>query len=146
MSAKFNFKRPDRFDAIRAEKGVDHTIIGQNGFNYGTFKTSLFDDNTKIYRLALERYFREYGKNPEASSDTAGVYLFVMMFLHDWSGVLDADGNEVPFSKEAAYAYFSENALEDAWLYNELLTRSRDVDNYQAVGDPRASKKAAAGN
>lgn len=145
MSTKFKFDKPDRFDAIRAEKGVNHTIIGPNGHNYGTFKTSLCDENTKMFKVAKDRFHREYGDHPEANGETAGVYLFVMMFLHDWSGITSG-GEPVPFSKEAAYAYLSDGVLEDSWLFGELLSRSSNVNNYQKVGDPRATKKEAAGN
>lgn len=142
--AKFKFDKPDRFDAVRAEKGVNHTIYGANGHNYGTFKTSLVDENTKLYRLAAERFQREHGDDTEATSETAGVYLFVMMSLHDWSGITSG-GKPVPFSKEAAYEYLKDGVLEDQWLFTELLARSRDVANYQKVGDPRATKDEAAG-
>lgn len=146
MSDKIIFKKVDRFDAIRAEKGVDHPITANNGHYYGTFKTSLFDQNTKITRLALERFQREHANDPEAKGKHGGIYAFVMVCLHDWSGVEDADGNEVPFSKEAAFQYLTQDIEEDAFLSEELIKRSSNDAYYQSVGDPRASKKAAAGN
>lgn len=144
--AKISFKKPDRFDAVRAEKGVEHTIIANNGHNYGTFKTSLFDQNTKLTRIALERFQREHGEDEHAKGKFAGVYAFVMVCLHDWSNVLDADDNAVPFSKEAAFDYLTDGIEDDAWLSEELIKRSSNDAFYQKVGDPRATKKAAAGN
>lgn len=144
--AKINFKKPDRFDAVRAEKGVEHTIMASNGHNYGTFKTSLFDQNTKLTRLSLERFHREHGEDANAKGKYAGVYAFVVVCVHDWSDVLDADDKPVPFSKEAAFEYLTDGIEEDAWLSEELIRRSSNDALYQAVGDPRATKKAAAGN
>lgn len=146
MSAKISFKKVDRFDAIRAEKGVPHNMTMNNGEYLGTITTSLFDQNTKITRLALERFQRDHANDPDAKGKHGGIYAFVMVCVHDWTGVEDADGNEVPFSKDAAFQYLTHNIEEDAWLSEELIKRSSNDAYYQKVGDPRASKKAAAGN
>lgn len=147
MSTPIKFKKPSRFDAIRADKGVDHALIHPaSGHHYGTIKTSLYDENSKHTQLAIQRYKREHSGDKEASGKYSGLYAFVMMCVHDWSGVFDEDGNEVPFSKEAAFQYITQDFEEDSWLAAELLSRSKNDEYYQAVGDPRASKKAAAGN
>lgn len=145
--AKINFDKPSRFDAVRAEKGVNHTII-KNGHNYGTFKTSLFDQNTKLTRITLERFQREHGDDEELKSSVAGVagvYMFVMTCVHDWSGVTSG-GKPVPFSKKAAFEYLTMDYEEDNWLSEELMARSSNDAFYKASGDPRATAKDAAGN
>lgn len=144
--AKIKFKKPDRFDAIRAEKGVEHTIIHQSGHNYGTFKTSLHDVNTKLTQVALERFNREHGDDEDAKGKHAGIYAFVMTCVHDWRGIEDEDGKPVPFSKQNAFDYLVDGIEDDAWLSEELIRRSSDDRFYQKVGDPRATKKEAAGN
>lgn len=145
MSKPIKFKKFERFDAVRAEKGVEHEVRDESGNFYGIFTTSLWDINSRIMRVALETYEREYGDRPEAKGDKAGIFEFVMANVHGWREVLDEDDKEVPFSKEAAFQLLSAND-EDTFLFNALRKMSSETARYKKVGDPRASKDDVAGN
>jgi hypothetical protein len=137
------FKKLVRFDANKAAKGVPHHIVDENGNDYGTWTTSLFDVHNKFLKVENERYEREHGDSENAKGKNAGVFAFVQVCLHDWSGVVDENDQAIPFSKELAFEYLTDE--DNAWFVGELIGRSQDVRYYRAV-TPAATKEADAGN
>jgi len=137
------FKKLVRFDADKAAKGVPHHIVDENGNDYGTWISSLYDVHNKYFKVEFARFEREHADDELAKGKFGGVYAFVQIFLQGWSGVLDANDNEIPFSKELAYDHLTDENNE--WLVAELMDRSRDVRNYRAIS-PAATKEADAGN
>jgi hypothetical protein len=137
------FKKHVRFDTAKAAKGVPHHIVDEVGNDYGIWTTSLFDIHNKFLKVENDRYMREHGDDKQAKGKNAGVYAFVQVCVHGWEGVLDADDKEIPFSKELAFDYLSDE--DNAWFTGELIARSQDVTNYRAV-TPAATQEADAGN
>lgn len=140
---KPQFKKFARFDAEKAAKGVAHNIVDENGNDYGTWTTSLFDVHNKFLKVENDRYEREHSNDPHAKGKHAGVYAFVQVCVHGWDGVLDAEDKPIPFTKELAFDYLCDE--DNAWFTNELIERSKDVRYYRAV-TPAATKVEDAGN
>jgi len=140
---KPTFKKFARFDADKAAKGVAHPIMDENGNDYGTWTTSLFDVHNKFLKVENDRFERENANDPQNKGKNAGVYAFVQVCVHGWEGVLDADDKAIPFSKELAFEYLTDE--DNAWFTNELIERSKDVRYYRAV-TAAATKEADAGN
>ncbi len=139
---KPTFKKFNRFDADKAAKGVPHPIVDENGNDYGTWTTSLFDVHNKFLKVENDRFERENANDPQNKGKNAGVYAFVQVCVHGWEGVLDADDKAIPFSKELAFDYLTDE--DNAWFTGELIARSQDVRNYKA--SPAATKEVDAGN
>lgn len=137
------FKKLVRFDADKAAKGVPHHVVDENGNDYGTWTTSLFDVHNKFLKVENDRYEREHSNDAQAKGKNAGVYAFVQVCVHGWEGVVDADDKPIAFSKELAFEYLSDE--DNAWFTNELIERSKDVRYYRAI-TPAATKEADAGN
>lgn len=137
------FKKHVRFDADKAAKGVPHHIVDEVGNDYGVWTTSLFDVHNKFLKVENDRYEREHGNDPQAKSKNAGVYAFVQVCVHNWEGVLDENDNPIPFSKQMAFDYLTDE--DNAWFTAELIARSQDVTRYRAI-TPAATKEADAGN
>jgi len=142
-TTKPKFKKFQRFDPIKAERGMPHHIVDENGNDYGTWTTSLFDIHNKFLKVENERYERENANDPQAKGKNAGVYAFAQVCVQDWHGVLDDNDKPIPFSKELAFEYLSDE--DNAWFTGELIARSQDVTRYRAV-TPAATKEEDAGN
>jgi len=136
------FRKYHRFDAQKAEYGVEHRINDEAGNYYGTFKTSLFDPFNKYLKIAQERFERECSTDEKNKGEFANIFAFIELCLHDWSDVLDEEGNQVPFDKNTAFELFTDE--DNAWLVNALIAETRDVTNYKA--DPVAQQGKALGN
>lgn len=136
------FRKYHRFDAAKAEYGVEHTITDEVGNVYGTFKTSLFDIHSKYIQTATERFNRENGDNPKFKGEHANTFAFIEICLHDWKDVLDENGKQVKFSKEEAFELLKDS--ENSFLLNTLIAMSRDVALYKV--DPVAKQEEVAGN
>lgn len=147
MNAKIKkpvFKKLIRFDADKAAKGVAHHIVDENDNDWGTWTSSLVDKHNKYLKVAYETYEREHGEDPQFKGVNSDVYAFVQVCLKGWSGVLDEDGNEIPFSKEMAFEILTDP--DNAWLREELTERrAANVRYYRAV-TPVATKEEDAGN
>ncbi len=141
-TTKPKFKKFTRFDAAKAAKGVAHHIVDENGNDYGTWTTSLFDIHNKFLKVENERYEREHGNDEQAKGKHSSVYAFVQVCVHDWADFLDEDDKAIPFSKELAFDYLTDE--DNSWFTSELIQRSQDVRYYRAV--PAATKVADAGN
>ncbi|MBD8619755.1 hypothetical protein IFT67_12565 [Sphingomonas sp. CFBP 13728] len=137
------FKKFQRFDAQKAAKGVPHTIIDPNENDYGTWTTSLYDPYNKFIKVENDRYERENANNPLAKGKNSGIFAFVQICVQGWEGVVDADDKPIPFSKELAFEYLSDE--DNGWFATELIDRSKDVRYYRAV-TPAATQEADAGN
>ena len=140
---KPTFKKFQRFDADKAAKGVAHTIVDENGNDYGTWTTSLFDVHNKFLKVENDRYERQHSNDLQAKGKHGGVYAFVQVCVHGWEGVLDADDKPIPFSKELAFDYLTDE--DNAWFTNELIERSKDVRYYRAI-TAAATQEEDAGN
>lgn len=143
MANDFDFKFYDRFDEAKAERGVEHAIYDNVGNYYGTFTTILFDEFSKPFQVAKDRFIRvnKDKHNDEDTAENADVFAFVDICLLGWSGVKNGKGKEVPFSKEAAVVLLSHE--KSAWLKAQLLSRSANNLLYQA--DPVATQDEVAG-
>ncbi len=141
-TTKPTFKKMNRFDADKAAKGVPHHIVDENTNDYGTWTTSLFDLHNKFLKVENDRYEREHGNDPQAKGKHAGVYAFVQVCVHGWEGVVDEDDKAIPFSKELAFDYLTDE--DNAWFTGELIARSQDVRYYRAIA-PAATKVEDAG-
>lgn len=137
------FKKHVRFDAAKAKAGVPHHIVDENGNDYGIWTTSLVDPFNKLMEVERARYEREHANDPAAKGKNAALYTFVQMCVHGWEGVLDADDKEIPFTKELAFEYLTNE--ENGWFTSELVERSKDVRYYRAI-TPAATKAEDAGN
>ena len=139
---KPKMKKFYRFDPVKAEKGVKHHIVDEVGNDYGVWTTSLFDHHNKFLKVEHERYEREHGDDDRAKGSLAGVYAFVQICVHDFSGVVDENDKEIPFSKEAAFDILSDD--DGSWLFEQLMKASQDVLNYRH--SPDAKKGEISGN
>ncbi len=142
-TVKPTFKKMNRFDASKAAKGVPHHIVDENGNDYGTWTTSLFDLHNKFLKVENDRYEREHSDDAQAKGKNASIYAFIQICLHGWDGVLDADDKPIAFSKELAFDYLTDE--DNAWFSGELIARSQDVRYYRAI-TPAATKVEDAGN
>lgn len=142
MAKAIKFKKFKRFDAHKAEAGVPHAIRDEVGNYYGTFITSLFDPHNKFIQRESKRYYEKFGTSPENQGDKASLFAFVQICVHGWEGVEEEDGKAVPFSKEAAFDYLSDDDM--GWAVLKLMNETQDVTNYQ--GDPAATQDEVVGN
>lgn len=137
-----DFYIPERFDAAKAEEGVELNIRNEAGHSYGTFKTILFDKHSKFLQVQIERFKRQNSKDAAANGDHANIYAFVQICLKGWSGVKDKNGKEVPFSTDAAFKYLSHPKMK--WPAEALLEEASNVLHFQA--DPVAEQEQVLGN
>lgn len=153
------FKTYQRFNSTKAKYGVGHSIYDEAGNYYGNFTTSLFDIHSKFIQVETERFNRESKSNPKMNSDHANVFAFVEICVHGWDDVLDENGKQVKFTKEAAFELLTmkwtatelndkgepeEVDYDNSWLIEAIIAKSRDVSLYQA--DPVAKQEEVAGN
>lgn len=139
--SKFKFKTFNRYDEMRAQKGIEHTAMDELDQVRGTFRVSLQDMTSKFVKVELERVARENEEQlKKLTNEEREKFVFANLFIHDWKDVLDGDDQPVPFSQEAAYELF----LHDEWLFVHLNNVSRNIHAFQA--DPRATKEKTAKN
>lgn len=151
------FKQYHRFDNAKAKYGVEHAIRDEADNYYGKFTTSLFDQHSQYTIVATERFNRLHSESMKAKGDYANTFAFVELCVHDWKDVLDENGKQVKFSKEAAFelltAKWDTGELDEDgkaveannnWLADRLIKLTSDVRNYQA--DPVATKAEAVKN
>ena len=77
-------------------------------------------------------------------AETRGVFTFINTALHGWSGVLDENGKEVPFSREAAMDLFHDEEEDDDGFFKAVVNFASDKSNFKH--DPRATKDDEAKN
>lgn len=91
--------------------------------------------NAKVPRLARDKAFKPhlkayktFDKIPEDVSVPLTNKLLAETIVVDWKGIFDRDGNEIPFSKEAALDLFTK--LPD--FATAVILVSVNADNYRA--------------
>jgi hypothetical protein len=123
------WKKHERFDMNKATKGVVVKPVDPRGNEYGSWTVGHYDIHCKFFKVAAEKFTRTYDGDERSKGEMGDLFAWVQIFLHDWAGQLDADGNEEPFDKDVAFEVLSEG--EDNWLATYLLSFSRDPDNFQ---------------
>lgn len=148
--AKYNFKLPSRFSIKEAVKGVVYPVIDENGNSWGFHTLCLADPSLPGYRAAKQRLeFKMEKETPEGTPEEIQAFIdaeLLVEFAHrGWSGVVDGDGNEVPYSRDAAIALFTHYEIDEdsgekvfvaSWLVKRLIAFAENVRNFQ----PKAQK------
>lgn len=85
--------------------------------------------NNPEWQVVLERCLKKHADIQDTSkrADLATKEAFFEYALVGWSGLVDQDGEEIPFSKESARILLEE-VCPDALI--RLFNRSADIDNY----------------
>ncbi|MFZ4165312.1 hypothetical protein [Brevundimonas sp. NPDC058933] len=138
----FNFSVPSRVDNQLAETGVDLNITS-NGINFGTFKVCYIDPYNPRDELKLKRIKQKYAGQLRRKELTEWDEIRITLVeanLLGWSGVKDGKGKEVPFSVEAAHAYFSME--QTRWIMLELARRASDVETFAPETDELENAEA----
>ena len=69
---------------------------------------------------------------------------FAEHFISGWPGLVDDDGNDVPYDAETAFVLLTETGAAGEQLYNELLMCSMDTKLF--VVQTQAMAEEDAGN
>lgn len=126
-------------DPKKEKEGVSIAYPGEDDDNTPVEKLPTFvvartgGANTN-YQKAQERIFKPHRR--AIASNTLSIQrinslsrqAFVEGSLLGWSNIKDADGKEIPFSKEAALKLFTE--LPD--LYSDLSAQAGDPEHFKA--------------
>ena len=123
----FTFAVPSRVDNKLAEDNGVELNITSNGIDFGTFTVAFIDLFNPRFELKMKRVRQKYSgqlRRKELTPVDELRITFVEGALLGWKGIKDAKGKEVPFSVEAAHAYFS--LEETRWIMSELLQRAQD--------------------
>lgn len=127
-----NFRIPKRVDPDLA-KGVDYHA--EDGF--GTFRLKYMDNYSRVQEVAEQRIKRTYPEAAKQADDAEGdnipliTAILVEIALVGWSGIFDEDGEEVPFSKEAALEYLSHDELRRTAVECNLFART--ASNFRQI-------------
>lgn len=133
--SQFEFDFVERYDAELADEGREFEVFAENGSLMGKFTTALYSQENRRVKLVTERVRRKHMKDLRLKPDDADLNeriareIFVEAVLLGWSGIT-AKGKEVPFSKDAALAYFSHD--KGKFVFGKLLGESMDPLNFQA--------------
>ncbi|WP_343545379.1 hypothetical protein [Sphingomonas paucimobilis] len=146
MTKPIKFRRPSNYDIAVAKNGVPFVHKDDEGNSFGTFHISLFNLESKFVRVILERFNRENKDVLEGMTDTdmRTIYSFINTSLHGWSNVLDENGKEVPFSREAAFELLCGEDADDIDFPKTLLEFAATKANFKH--DPRVTKEDDAKN
>lgn len=144
--AKIKFRKPSNYDVAVAKTGVPFTYRDKEGNSFGTFHLSMFNTDSKQVRNSLERFGRENKDALDKIDDVEvrGIYTFVHVALHNWEGVKDENGKDIPFTREAAMDLLYDPEDDDDEFFNALVTFSQTKANFKH--DPRATKDEEAKN
>ena len=157
MTFKFDYQ--DRYDATVAETGVWFAVNDELNQHHGSFKLAFIEPgspravaffekknlNNKVvhvgngFRTAptlskAEEQAEKERKERENISD------WLEMTMLDWKGI-KAGGKEVPFSLEAACAFFDPNRPIANYIFNALREHSMNVLNFQPEGQTEVPEK-----
>jgi hypothetical protein len=146
MTKPIKFRKPSNYDVAVAKTGIPFTYQDDEGNSFGTFDISLFNTDSKFVRVSLERFGRENKEALDAieNVEQRGVFTFINTALHGWSNVKDADGKDVPFSRENAMAFFADDSEDDDGMFNAIVRFAQTKANFKH--DPRATKDDEAKN
>jgi hypothetical protein len=132
--AEFSFHIPSRYDESMASEGSWFDVVDEHGNLWGNFKMVLFDSDNPAIKKAQERTKFKFAKEirlNQITNDKLALEVFLEAVLIDWE-VKDAKGKLVPFSVEAARAYFSQPKVFK-FVFPQLLEYAADVRNYSTV-------------
>jgi len=124
---------------LRQIYGKDRKLVTE-GFEYKipnsnvVFKLRQYDSilNEQLTKEAANKEFRPYSKKLEDGSLSSekqleiAVRVFVTVSLVSWSGVVDDNGQDIPFTVDNAVKILCE--YED--LFKELIRQAKDSRNY----------------
>lgn len=133
--SQFEFDFVERYDAELADEGREFEVHAENGSLMGKFTTALYSQENRRVKLTTERVRRKHMKDLRLKPDDADLNeriareIFIEAVLLGWSGIT-SKGKEVPYSKEAALAYFSHE--KGKFVFGKLLSESMDPLNFQA--------------
>lgn len=131
----FSFNVPSRVDNQLAETGVELNIVS-NGIDFGTYTVRYLDAHNPRDELTIKRIRQKYAgqlRRKELTPFDEARIMFVEGMLLGWKGVKDGKNKEVPFSVEAAHAFFS--LIETRWILTDLINRAGDVETFAPVID-----------
>lgn len=127
----FNFSIPNRYSNDLADHGVWLDLAYEDGTEIGEFKLKFFDTSGgQRAQLLQKRIQAKYAASAlkKMKGDEFAKVLMLDEILIDWK-IKDAKGKDVPYSREAAEAYFAhENAQ---WVLDQLAAFASDVRNYR---------------
>ena len=133
--SQFEFDFVERYDAELADEGREFDVYAENGSVMGKFTCALYSQENRRVKLVTERVRRKHMKDLRLKPDDNELNeriareIFVEAVLLGWSGITSG-GEEVPFSKEAALAYFSHE--KGKFVFGKLLAESMDPLSFQA--------------
>ncbi|EIZ79233.1 hypothetical protein WSK_2078 [Novosphingobium sp. Rr 2-17] len=116
----FEFDAPLPYDSTIADEGVGFTVV-LSGREYGTFHCIYLDPLSKRTEALNKQFEARHAKairTGKLKGIAQGKLLFIENILKGWSDVKNLKGKDVPFSIEAATAYFSGPAGDH--VYAEL--------------------------
>jgi hypothetical protein len=137
-----SFKKRETVDPNHVE-GIDIEGTDEYGNVVGKFRVKYMNPYANATLLATKRIDHRFqikevdDKNPDATFKAMRVR-FVEMNLLGWSGVLDADDGEIPFSKEIAHEFFA--LEENRKVLMDLAIASKDATLFMA-DEPEAIVK-----
>lgn len=150
--AKINFDIPTRFDEEQAREGVWFEVEDEHDQLWGEFKLAYLDGDAPDVKKLRTKLKAKYAKDirlGKLDQDKVAMEIFLSYVLLDWRKV-KAGGKAVPFSKEAAEAYFEMPQVK-SFAWPVLLQYAGDVRWYndkaaeQGV-DPVTDKDETLGN
>lgn len=137
--AKFKF--PKRYDKDVAEAGVWFDVYDELGQHYGKFLLRYMNHNDPKLIAIRSRFIKANDvalKTKQLKDEDIVHHIFLEYSLLDWQGI-QADGVDVPYSKEDAKEYFAEG--EARFVMDQLTYYATSVESYQAVSPDEAKKK-----
>ncbi|GAA0766946.1 hypothetical protein [Brevundimonas olei] len=139
----FKFALPVVADQKAIQEGVFFDVTDSKGVHWAKFKLRHLNDKSREGIRTLLKVSMKFEKRSREAGDDAlkkfdvdfdsSLHLLTDLLLTDWKDVKDADGNEVPFSKEAAKAYFAQSATN--WMVPQLIELASNPANYETEID-----------
>jgi len=112
---------------VEDDHGARFLIARWANENMREFVRPILEERKRV--LGLREVNDENMKLWQKELDAAEVKAMAQTILLGWEGIVDDDGQPVPYSHEQAYAWLSDPELEDLTLW--IKTQSQDVDNYR---------------
>lgn len=152
--AKFKKLKP-RFDINVANEGREIYVEDVHGTYLGTFRVALVDPTLPRVRKAAERIQfapvnGPIGAKAEAKDIERVARVFVEVALLDWRDILDENDKQIPFSKQDAFEYLTQQDIDPVtgekyythvWLLNHLSRESENIHNFQPMEQKELPEK-----
>jgi hypothetical protein len=141
MSLRTAFKTSDD---ITSGRWFTFDSLPNDDKSIPAFKLGYMSNTNPAYQAAMERVSKELRRDIELdilTENTAGPVMrgvFVDTILMDWRNVQTDGGDNIPFSKEAATAFFAE--LPE--LYLTLVGEAKKLANFRAESKEAVAKKS----